>query len=92
MMKAVKTQAKYGKYIYLHFNFLCVIINHGNPFGRFPEWPKGADCKSVSFAFGGSNPPPPIKLCATRCIYLQRVFFLFEACDILVNIAEELFL
>ena len=30
--------------------------------GRFPEWPKGADCKSVSNAFGGSNPPPPSDL------------------------------
>ena len=26
--------------------------------GGVPEWPKGADCKSVSSAFGGSNPPP----------------------------------
>ena len=26
--------------------------------GGIPEWPKGADCKSVSNAFGGSNPPP----------------------------------
>ena len=28
-------------------------------FGRIPEWPKGADCKSVSNAFDGSNPSPP---------------------------------
>ena len=28
-------------------------------YGGFPEWPKGADCKSVSCAFGGSNPPSP---------------------------------
>ena len=28
--------------------------------GWVPEWPKGADCKSVSSAFGGSNPPPSI--------------------------------
>ena len=27
--------------------------------GGIPEWPKGADCKSVSNAFGGSNPPSP---------------------------------
>ena len=27
-------------------------------YGWVPEWPKGADCKSVSIAFGGSNPPP----------------------------------
>ena len=26
-------------------------------YGWVPEWPKGADCKSVSNALGGSNPP-----------------------------------
>ena len=26
--------------------------------GGVPERPKGADCKSVGIAFGGSNPPP----------------------------------
>ena len=29
--------------------------------GGFPERPKGADCKSVSDAFGGSNPPSSTK-------------------------------
>ena len=29
--------------------------------GKIPEWPKGADCKSVGTAFGGSNPPLPTK-------------------------------
>ena len=29
--------------------------------GGIPEWPKGADCKSVSCAFGGSNPPSPTR-------------------------------
>ena len=24
-------------------------------YGRIPEWPKGADCKSVSYAFEGSK-------------------------------------
>ena len=28
-------------------------------YGRVPEWPKGADCKSVVYDFGGSNPPSP---------------------------------
>ena len=28
-------------------------------FGRVPEWPNGADCKSVGNAFGGSNPSSP---------------------------------
>ena len=27
--------------------------------GGIPEWPKGADCKSVSNAFEGSNPSSP---------------------------------
>ena len=27
--------------------------------GGVPEWPKGTDCKSVVYDFGGSNPPPP---------------------------------
>ena len=29
-------------------------------YGWIPEWPKGADCKSVASCFGGSNPPPSI--------------------------------
>ena len=29
--------------------------------GWVPEWPKGADCKSVVTDFGGSNPPPSTK-------------------------------
>ena len=28
--------------------------------GWIPEWPKGADCKSVGNAFEGSNPSPSI--------------------------------
>ena len=28
-------------------------------YGGVPEWPKGADCKSVVSDFGGSNPPSP---------------------------------
>ena len=27
-------------------------------YGWIPEWPKGADCKSVGTAFEGSNPSP----------------------------------
>ena len=30
----------------------------GLKYGWVPEWPKGADCKSVSDAFEGSNPSP----------------------------------
>ena len=28
-------------------------------YGGIPEWPKGADCKSVVSDFGGPNPPSP---------------------------------
>ena len=31
-------------------------------YGQIPEWPKGTDCKSAATRFGGSNPPPPIKI------------------------------
>ena len=27
--------------------------------GGVPEWPKGTDCKSAGYAYGGSNPPAP---------------------------------
>jgi hypothetical protein len=27
--------------------------------GGVPEWSKGADCKSVGYAYGGSSPPLP---------------------------------
>ena len=37
--------------------------------GRFPEWPKGADCKSVVADFGGPNPPSPTKIPAQMCGY-----------------------
>ena len=32
----------------------------GSILGWIPEWPKGADCKSVGTAFEGSNPSPSI--------------------------------
>ena len=31
-------------------------------YGWIPEWPKGADCKSVGDAFEGSNPSPSTKM------------------------------
>ena len=40
--------------------------------GKIPEWPKGADCKSVGTAFGGSNPPLPTKKKTSQC----GVFFM----------------
>ena len=41
-------------------------VNGSSPFiglyGWIPEWPKGTDCKSAANCFGGSNPPPSIKV------------------------------
>ena len=34
---------------------------HRREYGGIPERPNGADCKSVVFDFGGSNPPTPTK-------------------------------
>ena len=45
----------------LIFSLCCdMIFNCQKKFGWVPEWPKGADCKSVATRFGGSNPPPSI--------------------------------
>ena len=42
--------------------------------GSVPEWPKGADCKSVVSDFGGPNPPAPTrKKHALACFFLCRV-------------------
>ena len=45
--------------------------------GRVPEWPKGADCKSVIYDFDGSNPSPP----TNKALYIRdyavcRVLFI----------------
>ena len=46
-------------------------------YGGVPEWPKGADCKSVAFRFGGSNPPSSTK--SKQAIYrLLRLFLKSE--------------
>ena len=41
-------------------------------YGSVPEWPKGADCKSVVFDFGGSNPPAPTK---KKALAIASAFF-----------------
>ena len=43
-------------------------------FGSVPEWPKGADCKSVVFDFGGSNPPAPTKT-KSRPVWVGFLFW-----------------
>ena len=40
-------------------SILCIIYFI---YGGIPEWPKGADCKSVVSDFGGPNPPSPTKI------------------------------
>ena len=40
--------------------------------GGVPEWPKGTDCKSAGYAYGGSNPPAPTK---NPLIYVSGFFF-----------------
>ena len=42
-------------------------------YGRVPEWPKGADCKSVASRFGGSNPPSPTKQHVSCFKYQVRI-------------------
>ena len=42
-------------------------------YGGVPEWPKGADCKSVAFRFGGSNPPSSTK--NPECFRIQDFYF-----------------
>ena len=37
------------------------VLAHTFKYGGVPEWPKGADCKSVASRFGGSNPPSSTK-------------------------------
>ena len=45
-------------------------------YGGIPEWPKGADCKSVVSDFGGSNPPSPTKIRTEKCGFLFFLNFL----------------
>ena len=47
--------------------------------GKIPEWPKGADCKSVGTAFGGSNPPLPTKKESIEILMLS--FFVRKRAD-----------
>ncbi len=57
----------------LTFRALHGIVTLAFRRGGIPEWPKGADCKSVVSDFGGSNPPSPTKTMSTA----SRRCFLF---------------
>ena len=51
----------------------CGIIHScQDTYGWIPEWPKGADCKSVSNAFEGSNPSPSIRTLKVQKIEYYR--------------------
>jgi hypothetical protein len=41
--------------------------------GKFQSWPNGTDCKSVSYAFSGSNPLFPTKLCGSGSVVEHRL-------------------
>jgi hypothetical protein len=41
-------------------------------YGGVPKWLKGADCKSVGSAFGGSNPPSSTKKMADE---ISAIFY-----------------
>ena len=42
-------------------------------YGGVPKWLKGADCKSVGSAFGGSNPPSSTKTADS----LSAIFYIY---------------
>ena len=47
-------------------------------YGGIPEWPKGADCKSVASRFGGSNPPPSIIIFTIMVVFFQKLYIIIE--------------
>ena len=50
-------------------------VSRPNIFGRIPEWPKGADCKSVASCFGGLNPPSPTSMSVDNGLKLSTLIF-----------------
>ena len=61
---------------------VCLFI-FKSKYGWVPEWPKGADCKSVVDDFDGSNPSPSISWglsSAGRASALQAEGHRFEPC------------
>ena len=58
-------------------------------YGRVPEWPKGADCKSVVSDFGGPNPPSPTRL-SLDAIRVQTLF-LCPAFPLAAKVASKTF-
>ena len=58
-------------------------------YGGIPEWPKGADCKSVVSDFGGPNPPSPTRL-SLDAIRVQTLF-LYPAFPLAAKVASKTF-
>ena len=58
-----------GKLRTIHLSFPA-----NNSYGGVPEWPKGADCKSVVSDFGGSNPPSST-IVVVSCISPAATFY-----------------
>ena len=52
-------------------------------YGGIPERSNGADCKSVAFGFGGSNPPSPTKL--GQALLVPTFFVFRQICEIDTN-------
>ncbi len=50
---------KFSKKLLTNLNKYVIISEL--QYGGVPEWPKGADCKSVASCFDGSNPSPSTK-------------------------------
>ena len=40
--------------------YLLKVLLHNSFYGQVAKWLNAADCKSVLYEFGGSNPPLPI--------------------------------
>ena len=56
-------------------------IHSGNipgEYGRIPERPKGADCKSVASSFDGSNPSSPTRNVLQETV--RRFSFVYPTC------------
>ena len=53
-------------------------------YGGVPEWPKGADCKSVVFDFDGSNPSSSTNAkngfyrSLFFCVHIERMFYFYH--------------
>ena len=58
---------------YLHFHISYSIILNCQEHGGIPEWPKGADCKSVGNAFG-TYTPVPVRFRSTAYFRIRLIY------------------